>query len=84
MKPRAGSDLSAVVDYTNTAIMVVLLAFLLNLMSRIGETFAVFLLPIESEMRWNRSTLAGIYALYMGTHGTVSYTHLTLPTILLV
>ncbi|MEE2804356.1 MAG: MFS transporter [Pseudomonadota bacterium] len=69
MKPRAGSDPSAVVDYTNTAIMVVLLAFLLNLMSRIGETFAVFLLPIESEMRWNRSTLAGIYALYMGTHG---------------
>jgi MFS family permease len=42
----------------------------MNLLSRgIGETFAVFLLPIESEMGWTRTTLAGIYAIYMGAHG---------------
>jgi MFS family permease len=42
----------------------------MNLLSRgIGETFAVFLLPIESEMGWSRTTLAGIYAIYMGAHG---------------
>lgn len=52
------------------ATMVVILAFVMNLMSRgMGETFAVFLLPIESEMGWTRATLAGIYALYMGAHG---------------
>ncbi|MEC9328627.1 MAG: MFS transporter, partial [Pseudomonadota bacterium] len=52
------------------ATMVVILAFVMNLMSRgMGETFAVFLLPIESEMGWTRATLTGIYALYMGAHG---------------
>ncbi len=50
--------------------MVVVLAFVMNLMSRgMGETFAVFLLPIESDMGWSRATLASIYALYMGAHG---------------
>ena len=53
-----------------TATLVVILAFVMNLLSRgIGETFAVFLLPIESEMGWSRTTLAGIYAIYMGAHG---------------
>ncbi len=53
-----------------TATLVVILAFVMNLLSRgIGETFAVFLLPIESEMGWRRTTLAGIYAIYMGAHG---------------
>ena len=53
-----------------TATLVVILAFVMNLLSRgIGETFAVFLLPIESEMGWTRTTLAGIYAIYMGAHG---------------
>ena len=50
--------------------MAVILAFVMNLMSRgMGETFAVFLLPIESDMGWTRATLTGIYALYMGAHG---------------
>ena len=53
-----------------TATLVVILAFVMNLLSRgIGETFAVFLLPIESEMGWTRTTLTGIYAIYMGAHG---------------
>ena len=53
-----------------TATLVVILAFVMNLLSRgIGETFAVFLLPIESEMGWSRTTLACIYAIYMGAHG---------------
>jgi MFS family permease len=53
-----------------TATLVVILAFVMNLLSRgIGETFAVFLLPIESDMGWTRTTLAGIYAIYMGAHG---------------
>jgi len=53
-----------------SATLVVILAFVMNLLSRgIGETFAVFLLPIESEMGWSRTTLAGIYAIYMGAHG---------------
>ena len=53
-----------------TATLVVILAFVMNLLSRgIGETFAVFLLPIESEMGWSRTILAGIYAIYMGAHG---------------
>ena len=53
-----------------TATLIVILAFVMNLLSRgIGETFAVFLLPIESEMGWSRTTLTGIYAIYMGAHG---------------
>ena len=51
------------------ALIVVALTFFLNLMSRLGDTFAVFLLPIESEFKWNRATLSTIYGLYMGAHG---------------
>ena len=51
------------------ALIVVALTFFLNLMSRLGDTVAVFLLPIESEFKWNRATLSTIYGLYMGAHG---------------
>ncbi len=51
------------------ALTVVALTFILNLMSRMGETFAVFLLPIETEFEWNRATLSTVYGLYMGAHG---------------
>jgi len=51
------------------ALIVVALTFFLNLMSRLGDTFAVFLLPIESAFKWNRATLSTIYGLYMGAHG---------------
>ena len=51
------------------ALAVVVLTFILNLMSRMGETFAVFLLPIEAEFEWNRATLSTVYGLYMGAHG---------------
>ena len=64
------SDSSTRHGLRETATLVVILAFVMNALSRgIGETFAVFLLPIESEMAWTRTTLAGIYAIYMGTHG---------------
>ena len=64
------SDSSTRHGLRETATLVVILAFVMNLLSRgFGETFAVFLLPIESEMGWTRTTLAGIYAIYMGTHG---------------
>ena len=43
------------------ALAVVVLTFILNLMSRMGETFAVFLLPIEAEFEWNRATLSTVY-----------------------
>jgi MFS family permease len=64
------SDSSTHHGLRETATLVVILAFVMNILSRgIGETFAVFLLPIESEMGWTRTTLAGIYAIYMGAHG---------------
>ena len=64
------SDSSTRHGLRETATLVVILAFVMNLLSRgFGETFAVFLLPIESEMGWSRTTLAGIYAIYMGAHG---------------
>ena len=64
------SDSSTRHGLRETATLVVILAFVMNILSRgIGETFAVFLLPIESEMGWTRTTLAGIYAIYMGAHG---------------
>ncbi|GIS89192.1 MAG: hypothetical protein CM1200mP18_19020 [Gammaproteobacteria bacterium] len=51
------SDSSTRHGLRETATLVVILAFVMNLLSRgFGETFAVFLLPIESEMGWTRTT----------------------------
>ena len=45
----------------------------INLVCRgVGESFAVFLLPLSREFTAERATLTGIYSVYMLTHGLAS------------
>jgi len=49
-----------------TAVAVLATVFLFNLLGRgSGDTYAVFLLPLEREFGWSRSQLTGVYSLYL-------------------
>ena len=49
------------------------LCFLMNALARgMGETFAVFLLPIGHETGWERGTLTSIYSVFMAVNGLSS------------
>ena len=55
------------------ALGVLLLCFLMNALARgMGETFAVFLLPIGHETGWERGTLTSIYSIFMAVNGLSS------------
>ncbi|HMN81973.1 MAG TPA: hypothetical protein PKA20_18890, partial [Burkholderiaceae bacterium] len=55
------------------AIGVLLVCATINLVSRgIGETFAIFLLPIAREFSADRAVLTSIYSAYMLTMGFIS------------
>lgn len=44
--------------------------FALNMFSRgLGDTYAVFLLPLEREFGWSRSQTTGVYSVYLLLHG---------------
>ena len=44
--------------------------FLLNMFGRgLGDTYAVFLLPIEREFGWSRSQTTSVYSIYLLVHG---------------
>jgi MFS family permease len=52
--------------WPRTALAVLATVFALNLFARgSGETYAVFLLPLEREFGWSRSQLTSVYALYL-------------------
>jgi MFS family permease len=52
------------------ALLVVLFAFLFNFVARgVADAYTVFLVPIEQETGWPRSTLTSVYALYMLVQG---------------
>src|SRR2546425_192524 len=38
----------------------------------LGDTYAVFLLPLESEYGWTRSQLTSVYSIYLLMHGFTS------------
>jgi MFS family permease len=38
----------------------------------LGDTYAVFLLPLEREFGWTRSELTSVYSIYLLTHGVTS------------
>ncbi len=57
----------------NTAAIVVIVATALNIFARgFGETFTVFLLPLQEEFGWLRARLTSIYSLHMFTIGVCS------------
>jgi MFS family permease len=67
MSERAvADDRTARSEWRGTALAVLAAAFAFNLVGRgSGETYAVFLLPLEREFGWSRSQLTGVYALYL-------------------
>lgn len=59
--------------WRRTALLVVASVFFFNLLGRgSGETYAVFLLPLEREFGWSRSQLTSVYALYMLIGGCIA------------
>jgi MFS family permease len=47
--------------------------FALNMFGRgLGDTYVVFLLPLESEYGWTRSQLTSVYSIYLLMHGFTS------------
>lgn len=54
----------------STAITVLGVAFGMNLFARgVGETYAIFLLPLGDEFNWSRSELASVYSVLMIAQG---------------
>jgi len=54
----------------NTALAVLGTCFLLNLLGRgIGDTYSVFLRPLEREFGWSRSQLTSVYSMYLLVNG---------------
>lgn len=53
--------------------VVVCTGFLFNFVARgIVDTFMVFMLPLEAEFGWSRSTLTGVYSVYLLTVGLMA------------
>ena len=40
--------------------------------TRMGDTYAIFLLPLSQDLGWDRSNIASIYAVYIGAMGVFS------------
>ena len=58
---------------TGLAALVLALCFLFNFVARgIGDTFMVFLLPLEAQFGWHRSQTAGVYSTLMVVSGLSS------------
>jgi MFS family permease len=57
-------------EFRRTAVAVLAACFALNMFGRgLGDTYAVFLLPLEREFGWSRSQLTGVYSLYLLVNG---------------
>lgn len=68
-----GGPAAQVSAATRTALGVLAMCTLINLVCRgIGDSFAVFLLPLSRDFQAERATLTGIYSVYMLTHGLAS------------
>jgi len=65
--------LNASLTPNRTALAVLGACFTLNMFGRgLGDTYAVFLLPLEHEFGWRRSELTSVYSIYLLTHGVTS------------
>ena len=54
----------------NTAVAVLVTCFILNMFGRgMGESYAVFLLPLEREYGWTRSQLTSVYSVFLLVSG---------------
>ena len=72
-KSKPGGPASPDREVAALATTVVSVAFLCNFLGRgIVGTFMVFMLPVEIEFGWARSTLTGVFAFYLMTVGLMS------------
>jgi MFS family permease len=60
-------------EWRGTALAVLAVAAAFNLLGRgSGETYAVFLLPLEREFGWSRSQLTSVYSVYLLVGGLIA------------
>ena len=60
-------------EWRGSALAVLAVASVFNLLGRgSGETYAVFLLPLEREFGWSRSQLTGVYSVYLLVGGLIA------------
>ena len=60
-------------EWRGTALAVLAVAFAFNVLGRgAGETYAVFLLPLEHEFGWSRSQLTSVYSVYLLVGGLIA------------
>jgi MFS family permease len=60
-------------EWRGTALAVLVVAFAFNVLGRgAGETYAVFLLPLEHEFGWSRSQLTSVYSVYLLVGGLIA------------
>ena len=54
----------------NTAVAVLAVCFVLNMLGRgLGDSYAVFILPLEREYGWTRSQLTSVYSVFLLVSG---------------
>jgi MFS family permease len=59
--------------HTRTALAVLCVCLALNLIGRgVADTYVVFLLPLEQDLGWSRTQMAGVYAIYLLVNGMVA------------
>ncbi len=64
---------TATSEWRGTALAVLAVASLFNLLGRgSGETYAVFLLPLERDFGWSRSQLTSVYSVYLLVGGLIA------------
>jgi MFS family permease len=57
-------------DPRGLLVLVAALTFGMNMVARgFGETFAVFLLPLQDSFGWSRPAMTGVYSVFMLAHG---------------
>jgi MFS family permease len=60
-------------EWRGTALAVLAVVFAFNVLGRgAGETYAVFLLPLEREFGWSRSQLTSVYSVYLLVGGLIA------------
>jgi MFS family permease len=61
------------VRFRTAATAVLATCFALNMVGRgVGDTYTVFLKPIEGEFGWNRSQLTSVYSVYLLVNGLIA------------
>ncbi len=57
-------------ELTRAGVGVIALCFGMNMVARgLGESFAIFLLPVTEDLGWSRSAFSSVYAAYMIANG---------------